>query len=59
MTKFLIWKFNSQFDLLKVFFFFLVLFITVSPWDGIAMPPQIVESNGVENLSTGYVADEW
>jgi hypothetical protein len=23
------------------------------------MPPQIVESNGVENLSTGYVADEW
>ncbi|KAL9399654.1 hypothetical protein Peur_008615 [Populus x canadensis] len=32
---------------------------TVAPWDGIAMPPQIVESNGVENLSTGYVADEW
>ncbi|KAJ6923680.1 ubiquitin carboxyl-terminal hydrolase 23 [Populus alba x Populus x berolinensis] len=32
---------------------------TVAPWDGIEMPPQIVESNGVENLSTGYVADEW
>ncbi|KAF9680661.1 hypothetical protein SADUNF_Sadunf06G0144700 [Salix dunnii] len=31
----------------------------VSPWDGAELPPQIVESSGVENLSTGYVADEW
>ncbi|KAJ6406933.1 hypothetical protein OIU84_010448 [Salix udensis] len=31
---------------------------TFSPWDGVE-PPQIVESSGVENLSTGYVADEW
>ncbi|KAJ6362102.1 hypothetical protein OIU78_002496 [Salix suchowensis] len=32
---------------------------TFSPWDGVELPPQIVESSGVENLSTGYVADEW
>ncbi|KAJ6958228.1 ubiquitin carboxyl-terminal hydrolase 23-like [Populus alba x Populus x berolinensis] len=33
--------------------------VTVAPWDGIELPPQIVESNGVENLSIGYVANEW
>ncbi|KAJ6743011.1 hypothetical protein OIU85_017033 [Salix viminalis] len=32
---------------------------TFSPWDGVELSPQIVESSGVENLSTGYVADEW
>ncbi|KAJ6382236.1 hypothetical protein OIU77_030811 [Salix suchowensis] len=30
-----------------------------APWDGVELLPQIVESSGVENLSTGYVADEW
>jgi len=39
--------------------FGLALFVTVAPWDGIELPPQIVESNGVENLSIGYVANEW
>ncbi|KAF9662750.1 hypothetical protein SADUNF_Sadunf18G0086700 [Salix dunnii] len=33
--------------------------VTVAPWDGIELPPQTVESNGVENLSIGYVANEW
>ncbi|KAJ6731739.1 UBIQUITIN CARBOXYL-TERMINAL HYDROLASE [Salix purpurea] len=33
--------------------------VTVAPWDGIELPPQIVESNAVENLSIGYVANEW
>ncbi|KAJ6863336.1 ubiquitin carboxyl-terminal hydrolase 23-like [Populus alba x Populus x berolinensis] len=33
--------------------------VTVAPWDGIELPPQIVESNGLENLSIGYVANEW
>ncbi|CAK7338208.1 unnamed protein product [Dovyalis caffra] len=31
----------------------------VAPWDGIELPSQIVESSGGENLSIGYVADEW
>ncbi|KAG5243751.1 ubiquitin carboxyl-terminal hydrolase [Salix suchowensis] len=27
---------------------------TFAPWDGVELLPQIVESSGVENLSTGY-----